>query len=289
MKFTVQAESINLLKNTLTSECEGIRFGSEFCEWKIPNLEALKKAYEKVMDAGKTFTYVTPIVSNDGIDKLSKQLAYLRELKDVEVIIGDIGVLNLLQDYKSLQLRLGRPRVYIPARSPWSQITRLPNPSFFNRRKVEKIFYQTSLNYVRSLDYYKSLGVKGADVDWIPKCFSHYRKIVKNGFNLAIHAYAFPVAVTMRCHTARFLGEEEPSLCTKPCFNKSFNITQKELKKSFVLHGNVIYRFVDSQQRDVKQLQRMGVQELIIPMGPVSKLYTTEHINDAITTLSRGV
>lgn len=289
MKFTVQTESITQLSEALYCDCKGIRFGSEFCEWKIPDLEVVKKAYEETMDAGKTFAYVTPIVSNDGIDKLIEQLSFLRGLKGIEVIIGDIGVLHLLQDFKDLELRLGRPRVYIPARSPWSQITRLPNPSFFARRKVERIFYQTSLNYVRSLNYYRSLGIEGADVDWIPKCFSHFKKIMKNGFNLSVHAFALPVAVTMRCHMARFLDEEEPALCSRPCLNKSFNITQKELEKNFVLHGNVVFRLVNSPRRDVEKLQRLGVRELIISMGPVSKLKTTEDINKTISTLSGGV
>lgn len=289
MKFTVQSETLSSLREALASQCDGIRFGPEFCEWKIPSLEHLKQAYEEAKEAGKRFTYVSPIVSNQGIEKLREHLAFLRGFEGVEVVIGDIGVLNLLQDYGGLQLRLGRPRVYIPARSPWSQITRMPDPSFFNRLKVEKIFYQTSLNYLRSLEYYKSLGVMGADADWLSKCFPHYKKIIKNGFILAVHAYAIPVAVTMRCHMARFLGEVEPALCTKPCLSKAFNIRQKELERDFILHGNVVFRSVESQQRDVRQLQRMGVNELIIPMGPVSKLLTTKDLNEAIAALSSGV
>jgi hypothetical protein len=285
MKFTVQTESINQLNEALTSNCRGIRFGSEFCEWKIPNQNLLKRAYEKTVDAGKTFTYITPIVSNYGIEKLSEQLSFLQELNCVEIIIGDIGVLHLLQNVKGLKLRLGRPRIYIPSRSPWSQITRLPNPSFFSRRKVERIFYQTNLNYVRSLNYFRKLGIEGADVDWIPKCFPNFRNISKKGFELAVHLFALPVAVSMRCHMARFLGEKEPFLCSKPCLIKSFNISQKELEKSFVLHGNVVYRLVNSLKKDVKKLGKLGINELIMSMGPVSKLETTEKINKTISTL----
>ena len=289
MKFTVQTETLSLLRQALASQCDGVRFGPEFCEWKIPTLELLKQAYEEVKEIGKRFTYVSPIVSNQGIEKIKEQRAFLRDLKSVEVVIGDIGILNLLQDYRGLQLRLGRPRVYIPARCPWSQITRMPDPSFFTRLKVEKIFYQTSLNYMRSLGYYKSLGVMGADVDWIPKCFPHFKNIIKNGFKLAVHTYAIPVAVTMRCHMARFLGEVDPALCTKPCLGKAFNIRQKELERDFILHGNVVFRPVESQQREVRQLQRIGVDELILSMGPVSKLLTTKDLNEAIAALSRGV
>lgn len=289
MKFSLQAESLSLLREAVASQCDCVRFGSEFCEWKIPSLEVLKKAYEEVKEARKTFTYVTPLLSNVSVEKLREQLVYLRDIGDVEVTIGDIGTLNLLRDYQSLRPRLGRPRVYIPARCPWPQITRRPNPSFFTRRKVEKIFYQTSLNYQRTLQYYKSLGVESAEVDWIPKCFPHFEQIVKNGFKLAVHAYAVPVAVTMRCHMARFLGEAEPSLCTQPCQRRAFNIKQRELKKSFVLHGNVVFRLSQPQQGEVKELQRLGVDEVVLPLGPVSKLSTAKDMNDAITSLAYGV
>jgi hypothetical protein len=289
MKFIVQTDSISLLREAFESQCNGIRFGAEFCEHKIPNQTQLKQAYEEAVNSGKSFSYVVPILSNIGIEKIRPQLDFLRDLEDVEVIIGDFGALNLLQNDNDLRLRLGRPRVYIPARSPWSQITRLPNPSFFALRKVEKIFYQTNLNYMRSLDYFKDQGITGADVDWIPKCFPQYHKIIKNGFNLAVHTYAVPIAVTMRCHTARFMGETTPTQCSKPCIDKAFNIKQRELQKSFILHGNVIFRQVESQKKDIKQLKKTGIDELIIPMGPVSCINTMREINEAIATLSLGV
>jgi len=288
MKFTVHAETLSQLKEALVSRCGGIRFGMEFCEWKIPSLEALKRAHGEVMDVGKSFTYVVPILTNEGIEKTREHLAYLGDHEGVEVVIGDLGVLNMLQEYDSLRFRLGRPRVYIPGRAPWDQITRMPNPSFFARRKVEKIFYQTNLNYGRALEYYRGLGVEGADVDWIPKSFPYYKKIVRNGFRLALHTYAVPAAVTMRCHTARFLGEDEPALCSKPCLSRAFNIHQKELDKGFVLHGNVVFRLVESTKNDVRTLKGLGVDEIVLPMGPVSKLRTMEDLNNAISTLSRG-
>ena len=289
MKFTAHAETITAFREALASGCTGVRFGPEFCEWKTPSQQHLEQAYEEAKDAGKDFTYVSPILSNPGIEKMVEHLNFLGELGGADVVVGDLGTLNLLQGHEGVKPRLGRPRVYIPARSPWSQITRMPDPGFFARRRVEKLFYQTSLNYVRSLDYYRSLGVVGADVDWIPKCFPSYKKVTRNGLNLAVHSHAIPIAVTMRCHTARFLGEEEPAHCSKPCLTKVFKIKQKELDKTFTLHGNVVYRLVDSTLRDMRQLRRMGVDEVVIPMGPVSNLNTTEELDEAVATLSGGV
>jgi len=286
MKYTVHAETLTALREALASGCTGVRFGTEFCEWKIPSQEHLQQAYEEAEEAGKDFTYVVPILSNPGIEKIVEQLDFLGELGGAEVVVGDLGALNLLHGHEGVKPRLGRPRVYIPARSPWSQITRMPDPSFFARRRVEKLFYQTSLNYVRSLEYYRSLGIIGADVDWIPKCFPNYKKITRNGLKLAVHSHAIPVAVTMRCHMARFLGEEEPTLCSKPCLSKAFKIKQKELEKTFTLNGNVVYRQVESTQKEMNQLRRMGVDEVVLSIGLVSNLFTKNDIDDAMATLS---
>jgi len=288
MKYTVHAETLTALREALASECTGVRFGPEFCEWKIPSQKHLKQAYEEAKEAEKEFTYVLPILSNQGVDKMVEQLDFLEEL-GVEVVVGDLGALNLLQGHEGVKPRLGRPRVYIPARSPWSQITRMPDPGFFARRRVEKLFYQTSLNYMRSLEYYRNLGVVGADVDWIPKCFPSYKKIAGNGFKLAVHSHAIPVAVTMRCHMARFMGEEEPTLCSKPCLAKALKIKQKELEKTFTLNGNVVYRLVESTQREMIQIRRTGIDEVVLPMGPVSNLTTKEELDEAMATLLGGV
>ena len=288
MKYIVQTDSINFLREALKSKCAGVRFGAEFCEQRIPNLDHLMQAYEETVNAGKSFSYSIPILSNIGIEKIRPQYEYLKKQGGVEVVIGDFGALNLTQNTEGLKLRLGRPRVYIPGRSPWSQITRLPNQNFFTKRKVEKIFYQTSLNYLRSIEFYKKLGVTGADVDWIPKCFPQYNKIIKNGFKLSIHSQVVPIAVTMRCHTARFTGESSPTLCTKPCLRKVFNIRQKELGKSFILNGNVIYRQVEAQSKEIRRLMNTGISELIIPMGSVSKIDDVQGIEEAIAALSSG-
>ncbi|MEM2094384.1 MAG: hypothetical protein QXI32_03705 [Candidatus Bathyarchaeia archaeon] len=289
MRITIQAERIDLLKEALASKCNGVRFGSEFCEWKLPKLEALTEAVEEAMEAKKAFTYVTPLLSNRGVRELREHFTYLNGLGGIEVVVGDLGALNMIQNYRGLQPRLGRSRVYIPARCPWPQITRMPNPTFLTRRKVEKIFYQTSLNYRRALEYYRALGVTGADVDWIPKCFPYLEQVVKRGFRLSIHTYAIPVTVTERCHMARLLGEKEPALCTFPCLRRTFKITQKELGRSFMLQGNVVFSLVEPEQRDIRELHRMGVEELVIPAGPVSRLMTTKDMDAAITVLARGV
>jgi hypothetical protein len=286
MRFSVQTESPTLLGEALASGCQGIRFGPEFCESKIPRLETLKKALEETEKKGKSFSYVTPLLTNVGVEELQKHFDYLEGLGDMDVVAGDLGALRLLQDYKDLHPRLGRPRVYMPARSPWPQITRMPDPSYLTRRRVEGIFYQTGLNYRRSLDFYRTCGVVGADIDWVPKSFPYFRQVAEAGFKLAVYTYAVPVTITGRCHTARFLGEKDPALCTQPCLGKAFTLKQREIGMSFMLQGNVLFRLVEHHKKDMKELLKMRVDEIVLPMGPVSKLKTAKDVDQAIAAFS---
>ena len=287
MRVLVKPNTINQLKEVAESKCAGIRFGSEFCENSIPDIKTLRHAHELAEGSEKSFSYNIPLLTNRGLDKIKPQLEYLNEIDDIEIVTGDLGVLNLLRD-KEVKTRLGRTRVYIPARSPWDQITRMPNPSFFALRKVEKLFYQTSLNYRRVLEFFTSHGVVGADVDLIPKCFSNYRDIIKKGLSLSTHTHCIPIAVTMRCHTARFLGESSPEECSLPCMTKVHTIKQRELGKKFLLHGNVVYRSVDITSSDIKTLNRIGVEELIIPMSPLNEINTAKEIDDYIRDFNLG-
>ncbi len=156
------------------------------------------------------------------------------------------------------------------------------DPSFLTRRRVEGIFYQTGLNYRRSLDFYRTCGVVGADIDWVPKSFPHFRQVAEVGFKLAVYTYAVPVTITGRCHTARFLGEKDPTLCTRPCLEKAFTLKQREIGMSFMLQGNVLFKLVEHHKKDVKELQKTRVDEIILPMGSVSKLKTAKDVDQAI-------
>ncbi len=285
MKFAAHIESIGLLKEALASECQSIRFGAEFCELKIPTLEQLNVAYTKTREAGKSFCYVTPNVSEIGVKRLSEHFTYLKKLDDAEIVIGDFGALNMLNDPGALNLRLGRTRVYIPARSPWPQITRVPNVPQPALERVEEIFYQTGLNYKRSLEYYRSFGINAADVDWIPKCFQSYADLVKSGLDIAVHANMIPVTVTEKCHMARFLGEEDYSSCSRPCQSKALNIKQSDLGVKLILSGNVAFSVVNPEADDIKKLQASGIDEIIISMNPATKLLTSDKVNATIALM----
>jgi len=285
LKFSVQLDNIKMLDEALESSCDGLRYGSEFCEWKIPTLDMLRQVYTLTNDRGKEFTYVTPKVSDVSLERVRRQLAYLDSRGEVCVVANDLGLLSILGEYPNLKPHMGRQLVTVPARCPWPQITQY-GAGFLETRQVAKIFYQTSLNYEPTIQLCKKYGVQGADMDWIPPCFQHLDFLVENGLSLSIHVHLVPVTMTRRCHTARFLGEEEPEECSRPCYTRAFLLRQKTLGQELFLHGNVVFRLTQPSEKDVNKLYESKVDELIITMNPITKIENRREVDDLIQRLT---
>ena len=285
MKIAVQTESLEPYKEAVLSDCEKMRFGPEFCDLKIPDLKTLRLAHKLAEDAGKEFAYVTPPISNPNLEKIRGSLSFLDELGSIEVIVNDLGVLRLLKKYQRLEPHLGRLRVYIPGRCPWSQITRMPNVSYFSRKRVEQIFYQTALNYEPTIKFYKEMGVQAADVDWIPQSFKHYKELVEHGVNLSVHTHLVPAALTRKCHTARLLGEGSLDSCSKPCHTGAYEMKNEALKVELFLQGNGVFRITEPTKKEADQLGKIGVSELVLTMRPVTGIQTAEDIQLTVDRL----
>lgn len=274
----MQTDSFDMLKEAVESDCDEVRFGSEFCEWKIPRLNILKKAYELVRGKGKNFVYVTPLSSNDKLDEVRKHLTFLNREGKISVVVNSLGMLNVLGQHRNLTPHLGRRLIFIPARCPWPQFT-AKNVGFFERRSIEKIFFQTGLNYESTIRFYQKYGVEGVDVDWIPKCFPYYGFLVEKGLKTSVHTYLVPATLTRRCHMARFLGEKNPERCSKPCSSRAFLLRQNTLGIELFLWGNGVFRFTKPSQRDARKLEKTKVSEFVVTMNPITKIDSREKIN----------
>lgn len=285
MKLIPQTDSYKILEELVERGCNDIRFGPEFCEWKIPDLEALKKVYRLADEKGVRVTYITPLVSNRGLERIRSHLEFLDGEGEIKVVVNDIGVLNILERHNNLKPHLGRLRVFIPGRCPWPQITPGPDIGFFEKRRMEKIFYQTSLNYEPTVRFFQSHGIKGIDVDWIPNCFPNFDYLIKKGLSLSVHAYLVPITVSKRCHTARFCGEGKLDRCSKPCDTKAFQLIQKKLKAEFYLNGNAVYRLIRPTKKDVRTLEKKA-DEIIIPVNPVLKIKNRYNLDPEIRLFS---
>jgi len=111
-------------------------FGNEFCEHLIPSLKALQSALDAAQAQNLSFTFLTPYVTNEGLQALRPLFALLAP-HNAEVVFNDWGVLNLLRrEFPTLIPVQGRllnkslrdPRVttmYATAPAPTAAITAL--------------------------------------------------------------------------------------------------------------------------------------------------------------------
>ena len=290
MNVSVQTDNFALLPEAVSSACDGIRFGSEFCEQLLPGLAALEKACELSQEAGKDFTYVTPRLSNAGIERLARQLPLLNERGEVTVVVNDFGALHLLRQYPNRHPHLGRHLIMVRASSPWVDThIRGEKPQSPGREWIEELYATTSLNYTPTLDLYRGLGCQRADVDWIPRIFPSIGLLVRNGVRVSVHLHLVPMTFTRRCHTARFTHQTDPSQCTKPCLRRAFllrNAMLEEFEMGFILHGNAVFRVEQPSPADAAELQRIGVAEVVLTMNPVTRVRSTAEIHDIVRSLA---
>jgi len=294
MKFSVQVDNLELLKEALASSCDKVRFGAEFCEWKVPILPMLKEAYASVEDVGKEFDYVTPRCSDRTLKKIIGELDFLAGKGETDIIVNDLGLLNILNRYGGLRTRLGRQLIHVPARCPWFKMDSR-SLIFFGylikgammRRHVKDIYNQTSLHYGPTIRFYREYGVRGVDLDWIPKCFPNFKFLAENGLDISIHTHLVPVAITRKCHTARFLGEKAPENCSKPCNARAFLLKHEGLFMSLglFLHGNAVFSLAQPTKKDVKSLLKIGVSEVVISMNPVTGILSRERVDEFISSM----
>lgn len=293
VSVAVHANNLDALNSALSTPCDGVRFGSEFCEYLMPTINEVEKACEGAEKKGKEFTYVTPRLSNRATEETRRQLALLNEKGEFNVVVNDLGALNIVMAYGNLRPILGRQLLRVPARSPWVQDGEWSpavkeRGSFLAKGWFNRVFGSTSIDYRRTVDFYRSSGVKGADFDWIPSIFPSLRRVVEREVTPYVHLHLVPVTVTRRCHTARFLGERDPEKCSRPCLKSHFLLKNEALDLSFILLGNAVFKLVQPQQDDLETLKENNVTSFVVSANPVTGMENRKKIDELIGSLKEG-
>ena len=289
MKIQVQTDNLRLLDQALLSRCDGVRVGSEFCEHLLPSDAALEKAYAAVREAGKPFTYVTPRLSVAGMERLTAQLALLENWGGATVVANDYGTLNVLPRHSKLTPHLGRHLVRVPDRSPWAEgLIHDKELTSKQYRWLVNLYASTSLNYMPTLDLYRSMGVQHVDLDWAPRIFPSLNALAEGGLRIALLLHFVPGTMTRRCHMARFLGEESHERCSRPCQRRAFMLKSEILKAAglrlFVV-GNAVFRQEEPTAEAVCDLAARGVAEVVVMMNALTRLETATQVDQFTASL----
>jgi hypothetical protein len=292
LKFTVHAEHPPAFLQALRSDCDSIRYGADLCEFKLPNDAQMKEFIGHLNETDKELSYVCPRVPEQGFPILDRHLSMIssRTLRPVRVIANDWGILNVLVDkrYPNLVPYLGRQLVAIPNRGRPSMADLMGGENLFRKLAVKHVgglvFNKTNLHFKATLKFLREHGVEGADIDWVPQTFKEMGDVVKGGLKFSVHLGLVIIAVVRRCHTARYFDEPIPERCSMPCFKTAF-LLNHEIFGDLYMDGNTIFAKTEPTAKEIRQLYACKPTELVLTMGPMTKIHTAEDINDQIYRL----
>ncbi len=101
--FINQADKLQYLND----DYRRVYFGDEFCERLLPSAQELSRVLEQVRDAGRSFTLVTPYVTEAGLARVAELLRLLP--LEAEVVFNDWGVFRLVRaEHPGLTPVMGR-------------------------------------------------------------------------------------------------------------------------------------------------------------------------------------
>ncbi len=243
----------SMLKNEKFSR---LYFGQEFCEFLIPNLEELKKAYYISRQLDWDFSYTTGCLTENSIEKVKKNLDFLaQEKKEIEVVVNDIGLLSLIaEEFTSLRPVLGRLLIKQKRLDSYSSSLRQINMEGIDNSYEKIVNNQTeSLKTLNlSISGYrqelKKLGINRVDIDIV----SQGVYLEPEAWNISFSCY-YPWAYITGGRTCPTAAIADPirefvvvdKSCSKLCREMNRSVSDSQFFKPVVQRGNTVFIFVN--------------------------------------------
>jgi hypothetical protein len=267
MKKPEKAVFINNMDD-LPSDMDRIYCGNEFCQKLIPDVKELARWCSFADTKGLDLTFVTPFVTNVGLEQLGVIFDYLESQKDMEVVFNDWGVFRLLTEkYKNIKPIVGRLL---------TKQRRDPRWLFFSKyRKARKVFNasggatvlvpkkipeETQDHFSSSIynseifqEYLVENNVQMVEIDNLP----WETKIDKNK-KISISLY-YPYEYIA---TTRMCGKVTLSYgrCDNECKKYFLKVKEKALPEDFYNIGNTVFYKSDL---DPAQVENAGVDRIV--------------------------
>jgi hypothetical protein len=180
--------------------------GSESCVHKLPSPDQVRR----LAGSMEGLTVVTPITPQK---HYRYTIEYIKSLPSgVRLVVNDMGILYAL--HKSGDARnfyplvAGRGIVHTGQACPWADHLLRDESDL-----IKDAFYGTNLNYSRTLDLLKNMGITAMETDLESKTIE---AAVKTGLPVGAHYEYIAVSYARSCHTARFFSEQPPH-CAARC------------------------------------------------------------------------
>ncbi len=233
-------------------------FGQEFCERLLPSPQDLEQAVQFTLQRGLGFTFVTPYVTQSGLENVSRRLTELeRMLPGAEVVFNDYGVWNVLRArHRSLVPVMGR-LLNRMKRGPrlMAVIDRLPATTV-------EYFRNSALGVPHLREFIKSRGVMRVELDNLLQGMDLPLRELDTSL---YYPWAF-IATTRLCMTA---GCDRPDAaerlgifpCGHECRRYSFILENEIMPVLLVRKGNTIFFQNDELPPD---LPASGISRIVL-------------------------
>lgn len=255
----------------IKNDVERVYFGNEFCENLIPEPKLLEKWYFRIRDKKKSFSLVTPFVTNYGIKRIKYLCAFLNEQGGAEVIFNDWGVFRIMREkFRRVNPVLGRlltkqrrdPRILKILLGRQKMVKR-----FFQDRKRKVLLvpkrvplelirhYRASLiNLPIFQKYLLSEGINRVEIDNL--IWGMNIKLDKR-IKASIYLPYGYITTTRMCGKLNLTY----AACKSECKRYYFALTNKSLPVPIYAIGNTV--FFKSKLSEPQRLIRSGIDRLV--------------------------
>ena len=249
MKKTIeQAIFINRIED-YKAGYDRIYFGNEFCQNLIPSLNLLKAVYRFSVEKKKGFTFVTPFVTEAGLNKLKILLQYLNNCGPAEIVFNDWGVFFMaLGQFKNLNLVAGRlltkqrrdPRMLKILSNKQKIVTKTEGNKktiIFPRQCPPELFEHYRASVVNVTHFQAFLSKNRVGRVELDNLFWEMNVKVKKGIGVSMYVPYGYITTTRMC--SKLNNSYEP--CGKKCKKYFIHRKHKSLPVPFYSIGNTVF------------------------------------------------
>ena len=237
-------------------------FGIEFCERLIPSREELSAAIEFAGRNKMDFTFVTPFVTDNGMEKLARLLdCFSGDQRGSEIVINDWGFLRVLKE-RSWQGAFVLGRLLTKQKR---------GPTIMN---IMHILPKDALEHFKQCsadvgcDFLAHNNISRIELD------NQLQGISRPGAPLKASLYSpyAYITTTRYCTMSPYNGAEKPSFrsirpCNKECQESEHTLDHPSMPVRILLRGNTQFFKNETMPRDLEALHiDRVVFEPVIPV-----------------------
>ncbi len=211
-----------------------VYFGNEVCQYLIPETKTVKDVFDACLNKGLEISFVTPLVTDYGIKKLTVLFDFISENYNyIEIVFNDWGVFKLLSEkYNHFELIAGR------------LIDKTHRDPRLNEYDYNNLFSKDGLQFLRKPNItaksYKEhlikLNIKRVELDLLPQGFGFTDDEI-HPFSLSVYIPFCHITTGRQCMMRMITQKQNEKFflndrCGKEC--KNYIQTMFKRQGSFV-------------------------------------------------------